>query len=206
MWWKRDFPKLSAARFQERLRVQRETFDHICKKLSPVLRGKRSNFRKPISVKKKVAVGLYRLASCSELRVLGDVFGIGTSSAHKYFSEFLQAFVKEFRSEISWPTSSKELQVIERDLRLLWDYDHCIGAIDGCHIAVSPAEYDAVDFYNHKSFYSKNLLAVCDANYLFTYVNIGTPGRAHDAFIFSNSQLHSCLQEQSELLSSLKIL
>lgn len=38
---------------------------------------------------------------------------------------------------------------------------------------------------------------------LFTYVNIGTPGRAHDAFIFSNSQLHSFLQEQSELLSSL---
>lgn len=43
------------------------------------------------------------------------------------------------------------------------------------------------DNYNYKDFFSIVLLAVCDADYCFTIVDIGSKGRQSDGEIFRNS-------------------
>ena len=43
-------------------------------------------------------------------------------------------------------------------------------------------------FYNYKNFHSLNLLAVCDANYFFTLVDIAGFGRDNDAALLQESQ------------------
>lgn len=40
--------------------------------------------------RKRVAVGLYTLASTAEMRVIGEAFGIGISTVHKCFQLFLK--------------------------------------------------------------------------------------------------------------------
>lgn len=52
-------------------------------------------------------------------------------------------------------------------------------------------------FYNYKNFYSIVLLAMCDSDYCFTYVNIGAHGKNSDSSIFKNSALFRNLETNS---------
>ena len=70
-----------------------------------------------------------------------------------------------------------------------WGFPQCVGAIDGSHIPIaSPQEYPA-DYYNRKGWHSIVLQGVVDHEYRFWNVNVGWPGRVHDARVLSNSTL-----------------
>lgn len=45
-------------------------------------------------------------------------------------------------------------------------------------------------FYNYKNYYSSVLFAMCDSNYLFTYIDVGSYGKSSDSGIFQISQLY----------------
>lgn len=74
------------------------------------------------------------------------------------------------------------------------NFPNCIGALDGKHIRiVNPAGGGSM-FYNYKNFYSIVLLAMCDANYCFTYINVGSYGKNSDSSIFRDSTLFRNLE------------
>lgn len=52
-------------------------------------------------------------------------------------------------------------------------------------------------YYNYKGYFSTVLFAMCDANYCFTYVEIGSYGKSSDAGIFNNSKLFHKMCENS---------
>ncbi|CAG7829669.1 unnamed protein product, partial [Allacma fusca] len=43
-------------------------------------------------------------------------------------------------------------------------------------------------YYNYKGYFSVVMLAVCDANYSFTYANVGAVGSESDGGIFRRSK------------------
>ena len=51
---------------------------------------------------------------------------------------------------------------------------------------VSPLDCQ-VDYYNQKGFHSIILQAIVDYGYRFWSINVGWPGRVHDACVFTNS-------------------
>ena len=64
-----------------------------------------------------------------------------------------------------------------------------VGAIDGKYIAInSPINSDSLHF-NYKGFFSIVLMAICDARYVFTLVDIGSCGSNNDSEVFRNSTL-----------------
>ncbi|XP_018315065.1 putative nuclease HARBI1 isoform X2 [Mycetomoellerius zeteki] len=79
---------------------------------------------------------------------------------------------------------------IAEDFEDLWDFPHCIGAIDGKHCPDNAGS----NFYNYKNSHSIVLLAICDANYIFRFVDIGAYGRRSDGGIFRESQLGQHLE------------
>lgn len=69
------------------------------------------------------------------------------------------------------------------------NFPNCIGAIDGKHIRIIRPPHSGSLYYNYKHYYSIVLLAMCNANYEFTYINVGVQGKESDSAIFTQSRL-----------------
>ena len=65
----------------------------------------------------------------------------------------------------------------------IWKFPHCMGAIDGKLTHTHPA-HSGSTFFNDNGTHSVLLLAVCDAHYCSTIVDIGDVGRHCDG-VFS---------------------
>ena len=89
---------------------------------------------------------------------------------------------------VSFPTCINLKHVIQ-GYEGIWGFSNCGGAIDGSHIPIKAPENAHGDYLIRKSWYSLILQGVCDYNYVFSDINIGWPGRVHDARVFANSEI-----------------
>lgn len=76
--------------------MSKMTFLKLCDLLEDELRPKMQllKAREPLSVKKQVAIALYKVASCSKYRVIGNVFGVHKSTVKKYLYRVVKAINK----------------------------------------------------------------------------------------------------------------
>ena len=80
----------------------------------------------------------------------------------------------------------------------MWQFPHCIGAIDGNHIALFNPVDSGTTYFNYKGFivylqYIIVTLTLDDEDYKFTYADIGCQDRISDGEIFKNFELSKLL-------------
>jgi len=71
------------------------------------------------------------------------------------------------------PPTEEEWTRIAKNFFEIWQFPNCFGCIDGKHIRIKAPGNSASKYFNYKKFFSMILLAVCDAQYRFTYVDVG---------------------------------
>lgn len=76
------------------------------------------------------------------------------------------------------------------------NFPNCLGAVDGKHIRIIRPPHSGSLYYNYKHYYSIVLLAMCNANYEFTYINVGIQGKESDSSVFTNSTLFQQMQDE----------
>lgn len=65
-----------------------------------------------------------------------------------------------------------------------WKFPNCVLAIDGKHVRIRCPEKTGSLFFNYKDYFSIVMLAMVDANYKFSTVDVGSFGREGDSGIF----------------------
>jgi hypothetical protein len=86
------------------------------------------------------------------------------------------------------------------------NFPNCIGALDGKHVRVIYPTKSGSLYYNYKHYFSIVLMAICDANYYFTYVDVGAFGKFSDLSVFKNGTFFEKLENNLLSIPSPKLL
>lgn len=130
-------------------------------------------------------------------RQLALSFRISKSSVSTIVIEVCKAIWDNLNS-IHLPTPTiEDFKSIEKEFYEKWDYPNCIGSLDGKHIRIKCPKHFRSMFFNYKQYYSIVLMAVSDANYKFTMIDVGGYGKDSDGGILSASNMYQRLENES---------
>lgn len=85
--------------------------------------------------------------------------------------------------------NADEWKQIAEEFEKLWNFPLYLGALDGKHINFRAPRSAGSFYYNYKGNHSIVLLALTDANYKFTYVDVGLNGKISDGGVYRESSL-----------------
>ena len=171
-------------------RVSKRTFLFLCEELHPFLYKKDTKLRQAIPVNKRIAVSLWRLATNADYRTIGHLFGISKASVCIIVNEFCSAVANNLAAKYIKIPNGNNLKAIVKEFRTRWGFPQCMGAIDGSHIPIKAPINFHTDYFNRKGWHSIILQGLVDSKYQFMDINIGWPGKVHDARVFGNSTLY----------------
>lgn len=124
-------------------------------------------------------------------------YRLGYTTICTIVREVCDAICKHQGQFIILPTTGDDWESIARGFKKNTNFPHCIGAIDGKHIRIIQPVNSGSLYYNYKHYFSIVLLAICDANYNFTYIDVGAYGKSSDSGIFKESSFYTNLMSNS---------
>ena len=74
-----------------------------------------------------------------------------------------------------------------------WNFPNCCGTINEKHIWIQAPSNSGSEFFNYKGYFSIILLAVYNASYLLSVINIGSARYESDTGIFARSKKYEIL-------------
>ena len=171
-------------------RMSRTTFLYLCNELRADISKTDTDMRPAISVEKRVALTLWFMSTNTDYRTIGHLFGVSTASVCKIRQEVCQTIVRVLLQKyIRIPTDTALSTVVSGFVKK--GFPQCGGVIDGCHIPIEAPQQCPADYHNRKGWHSVILQGLVDHNGCFTDINVGWPGRVHDARVLHNSELFS---------------
>lgn len=95
------------------------------------------------------------------------------------------------------PSSREEWSRHSKEFEELWNFPHCLAAMDGKHVVIQAPFNSGSEYFNYKSYFSIVLFALVDANYNFVFADVGSQGRISDGGILKNSELWKKIEQKS---------
>ena len=184
--------------FKNFLRMDYPTFREILDRIEPRIKKKGCNFRKPLSPGIKLAITLRYLASGDSYHSLMYGFRVAHNTISSVVRDVCEAIIAEFAEEmIPTPSTAEGWKKIADDFGKRWNFHHCLGALDGKHVAMQCPKNAGSVYYNYKGFHSIILMALVDADYKFIWVEVGSNGSAGDAQVFNNGELREAIENET---------
>lgn len=173
-----------------------ERFDHLVSLVSPYIKKSNCRSRQPLSPEQRLVITLRYLATGDSQQSQSFNFLVGRSTICNIIRETCDGIWSALNEVYLKPPQTKEeWKRIASGFESSWNYPNCLGALDGKHVAMDCPKNGGSNFFNYKGFHSLVLMAICDANYCFTLVDIGGYGRDNDASIFSQSEIGMAFED-----------
>ncbi|XP_044760416.1 putative nuclease HARBI1 [Coccinella septempunctata] len=176
--------------FFQLFRLKKETFsklldmvvvnDQFC-----LIKKRYIGGRHPVPPEKALLVFLWYIAHPDSLHSISYRFDLVPSTVMNIVNSCLYILVHMKNKIICWPKTSEEFEHLENGFTT---YPGVIGAIDGSHINIKVPSSQHDSYVDRYMQHSINLMAICSASHILTYVFVGFPGSAHDSRVFLNSQ------------------
>ncbi|CAH1979840.1 unnamed protein product [Acanthoscelides obtectus] len=159
-------------------RMSIASFDELLNLCRNDLTKQDTIFRKSISAEEKLFVSLRYFASGCSLMELYYNYRLGHSTICTIIREVCSVICQYQEQFIGLPKTENDWEKVARGFETIANFPHCIGAIDGKHMRVIKPMHTGSLYFNYKHYFSIVLLALCDANYNFLYIDVGAYGKA----------------------------
>ncbi|CAH2010535.1 unnamed protein product [Acanthoscelides obtectus] len=179
--------------------MDENTYLKLLAMVTPMITRMDTIMRNSISAHERLSVTLRFLATGRSYEDLKFSSIISPQALGKIIPETCEALYKVLRKGyLKFPTSEEEWKEIAKMYEERWNFPHCLGAIDGKHIAIVPPGNSGSYFYNYKGHHSVVLMAIANAKYQFVYIDAGMNGRICDGGVLQNTVFFEKL-ENNEL-------
>ena len=181
--------------FKQFFKVNHETIELLCQTLGqyPALLPRAiPGGRSEIPLQKKVLMTMRYLVSQETIKELSDRFGVTEHSFIRCKRQVIETICDNLLSKfIVWPQNNDFQHISQRfDDMGTRNFPGILGAIDGSHIQIEAPSHNPKSYFNRKQFHSVVLQGVCTEDLKLIDINVGWPGRVHDAKVFRNSGLY----------------
>ncbi|XP_032688981.1 protein ALP1-like [Odontomachus brunneus] len=180
--------KLEDLRFRNYFRMSATQFEELLQIVGTNLQ-KQNVVRESISSSERLALTLRYMASGDSMTSMSYQYLVGVTTVSNIIRETCTVIWDSLRPLVL-PGQLQEKDWIDIANGFeKWNFSHCIGAIDGKHVVIQCPNKAGSTYFNYKHSHSIVLMAICDANYIIRFVDIGSYGRRSDGGIFKDSAL-----------------
>ena len=172
-------------------RMVPETFEKLLSWVSPYIQKKTTKMREPVSPSERLSVTLRYLVTGDEQISIAASYCINPSTIGRIIGETCKVLWQVLieKGYLTAPTTKEHWKKIAKEFETKWNFPHALGAINGKHVVMQAPARSGSDYFNYKKTHSVVLLAVCNADYEFTLVDIGDCSRQSDGSVYANSFL-----------------
>ncbi|KAI7965366.1 hypothetical protein MJO29_003464 [Puccinia striiformis f. sp. tritici] len=142
---------------------------------------------KLLSMDEQLAIFLYIVGQNATNRQTQDRFQHSGETISRVFHHIIHLFVQLQSTYIVSPDPKYTHEVILDNPKFFPFFDHCLGALDGCHVPACVPEQLAGPYRNRKGSLAQNVLGVVDFDMKFTYLMVGWEGSAHDSKVLGSA-------------------
>ena len=172
-----------------------QRFSHLLSLVGPSIKRQDTRLREAIPPDERLAITLRYLVTGDSMQTISFSYRVGHSTVSGIIDATCDALWRVLTPEyMRRPTSAEEWRRVSDGFCHMWNFPHCIGAIDGKHVVMQAPSHSGSTFFNYKGTHSIVLMDVCDANYCFTLIDIGDAGRHSDGGVLSNSEFGQAME------------
>ncbi|CAB4001870.1 Hypothetical predicted protein [Paramuricea clavata] len=172
------------------------TFELLLTWVAPLITKKSTRMREPIPPDERLSVTLRYLVTGDAYTTIAASYRISPTTVGRIVQETCDALWNALSEQgfLRVPCNTNDWKSIANDFGQMWNFPHALGALDGKHVVMQAPARSGSIFFNYKKTHSIVLLAVCNARYEFTLVDIGDTGRQADGSVYTNSYLGRAIQ------------